>query len=217
MALSDRQIERYSRQIIVPHVGGRAQERLLAARVLLAGDAADVEAPAAYLAGAGVGVIGLRVTSDRAQGEVLAARMRGLNPDVTVLAQRAGGPTPCDLVLGFAASPGALDMLRAIAAEDPRRAFVLARLDDPARIGIFPAPPPCPQCAAGALFGRAGRRAEDSALVAILATAEAFKLLAGYAESPAPALVEFNGYESNARRVSADPACACWTTAAGVH
>ncbi len=57
MTLTDAQIDRYSRQIIVPHIGGRGQERLLAARILLAGDARDIEAPLAYLVGAGVGSI----------------------------------------------------------------------------------------------------------------------------------------------------------------
>ena len=57
MTLTDAQIDRYSRQIIVPRIGGRGQERLLAARILLAGDARDIEAPLAYLVGAGVGAI----------------------------------------------------------------------------------------------------------------------------------------------------------------
>ena len=60
MTLTDAQIDRYSRQIIVPRIGGRGQERLLAARMLLAGDARDIEAPLAYLVGAGVGAIGVR-------------------------------------------------------------------------------------------------------------------------------------------------------------
>ena len=57
MTLTDAQIDRYSRQIIVPRIGGRGQERILAARMLLVGDARDIEVPLAYLAGAGVGTI----------------------------------------------------------------------------------------------------------------------------------------------------------------
>src|SRR6202030_4043165 len=64
MPLTDAQIDRYSRQIIVPHIGGRGQERLLAARILLAGDARDIEAPLAYLGGAGVGSISLKPSAD---------------------------------------------------------------------------------------------------------------------------------------------------------
>jgi ThiF family len=57
--LSDAQIERYSRQILLPEVGGRGQERLLAARVALAGTG-DAAAVAATLLGrAGIGHLGL--------------------------------------------------------------------------------------------------------------------------------------------------------------
>ena len=65
MPLTDAQIDRYSRQIIVPHVGGRGQERLLAARMIIAGDARDIEAPLAYLVGAGVGSICLKPSADQ--------------------------------------------------------------------------------------------------------------------------------------------------------
>jgi hypothetical protein len=57
--LTDAQVERYSRQILLPEVGGRGQERLLAARVVLAGAGTAAEAAATLLARAGVGALDL--------------------------------------------------------------------------------------------------------------------------------------------------------------
>jgi len=102
MSLTDEQVERYSRHIILPEVGGRGQEKLLAGRVLLVG-AGGLGSPAAlYLAAAGVGTIGLadgdvvdltnlqrqiaHTTADigRPKVESAAAKCRAINPDVTV-------------------------------------------------------------------------------------------------------------------------------------
>ena len=102
MSLTEQQIERYSRHIILPEVGGRGQERLLAGSVLIVG-AGGLGSPAAlYLAAAGVGTIGLadgdvvdltnlqrqiaHATADvgRAKVESAAAKCRAINPDVTV-------------------------------------------------------------------------------------------------------------------------------------
>jgi len=59
MPLTEQQIERYSRQIILQQVGGEGQQRLLSSRVLIAG-AGGLGSPAAmYLAAAGVGTIGI--------------------------------------------------------------------------------------------------------------------------------------------------------------
>jgi molybdopterin/thiamine biosynthesis adenylyltransferase len=106
MKLTDEQLERYSRQILLPDVGGRGQERLLAARVLIAG-AGGLGSPAAlYLAAAGVGTIGI-VDSDavelsnlqrqilhgsadvgRPKTESAARRIAEVNPDVRIITHR---------------------------------------------------------------------------------------------------------------------------------
>ena len=75
--LADALIERYSRQIILPQVGGKGQEKLLASRVLVdvlpavssptdAGPAAGPTRAAVllYLAAAGVGAVGVTGTTD---------------------------------------------------------------------------------------------------------------------------------------------------------
>ena len=102
MSLTEAQIERYSRHIILDKVGGAGQEKLLSAKVLIVG-AGGLGAPAVlYLAAAGVGTIGLldgdavdltnlqrqivHHTDDVGARKVDSARakLRAINPDVTV-------------------------------------------------------------------------------------------------------------------------------------
>lgn len=102
MSLTEEQIERYSRHIILPEVGGKGQEKLLAGKVLLVG-AGGLGSPAGlYLAAAGVGTIGvidadvvdltnlqrqvIHFTSDLGKPKVesAAAKMQAINPDVRV-------------------------------------------------------------------------------------------------------------------------------------
>src|SRR5512135_1213119 len=59
MRLSDDQIQRYSRQLLLTGIGGKGQRKLGEARVFIMG-AGGLGSPAAiYLAAAGVGTIGL--------------------------------------------------------------------------------------------------------------------------------------------------------------
>jgi len=81
MDLTDPQIERYSRQILLREVGGEGQARILAARVLVAGEGLVLPVAALYLAAAGVGTIGLACGTgdDRLAGQICA-----LNPEIRV-------------------------------------------------------------------------------------------------------------------------------------
>lgn len=102
MGLTELQIERYSRHIILEQVGGVGQEKLLASKVLIVGAGALGSPAALYLAAGGVGTIGI-VDSDKVdltnlQRQIIhhtsdvgvektvsaAGKMRALNPDVTV-------------------------------------------------------------------------------------------------------------------------------------
>ena len=102
MALSDEQLERYSRHITLKEIGVKGQKKLLAAKILIIG-AGGLGAPAAmYLAAAGVGTIGIadcdnvelsnlqrqiiHTTGDVGKSKVESAAdtIKVLNPDVNV-------------------------------------------------------------------------------------------------------------------------------------
>jgi molybdopterin/thiamine biosynthesis adenylyltransferase len=102
MSLSDDQVERYARHLILREVGGVGQKKLLEARVLIVG-AGGLGSPALlYLAAAGVGTIGLvdgdhvalsnlqrqiaHTTQDvgRLKVESASEHARAINPDVHI-------------------------------------------------------------------------------------------------------------------------------------
>jgi molybdopterin-synthase adenylyltransferase len=102
MALGDNELERYSRQLVVPDIGQGGQEKLKAGKVLIIG-AGGLGSPAAlYLAAIGVGRIGIadsdavelsnlqrqviHRTADlgRGKAESAAEKMQALNPSTVV-------------------------------------------------------------------------------------------------------------------------------------
>ena len=132
-ALSDSELARYARQLILPEVDLEGQARLKESRVLIVG-AGGLGTPAAqYLAGAGVGSIRL-VAEDRIalsnlprqlayteddlgqlKVEVLAGRLGDANGEITVDAQckRFDGDTASQLLDGVDIVLDATDSLQA--------------------------------------------------------------------------------------------------------
>jgi len=106
MDLTDDQIERYARHIMLREVGGMGQVRLLSSSVLVVGAGGLGSPLLLYLAAAGVGRIGVvdddHVDLSNLQRQVLhetaavgrpkvesaMARLKAINPDVTVIPHR---------------------------------------------------------------------------------------------------------------------------------
>ncbi len=119
--LPEAAIRRYSRQMILPEVGGAGQARLGAARVAVVGAGGLGSPVALYLAAAGVGVLGVidadRVELSNLQRQILhgtksldvpkvasaQARLEDLNPDVEVVAHpvRLGAANAREILAGY--------------------------------------------------------------------------------------------------------------------
>lgn len=121
MSLTEQQIQRYSRHIILEQIGGTGQEKLLSSKVLIIG-AGGLGSPAAlYLAAAGVGTIGIvdadKVDTTNLQRQIIhhtadvgvekvksaADKMHAINPDVTVKTYHrfANADNIRDLISGY--------------------------------------------------------------------------------------------------------------------
>jgi len=106
--LTDQQLERYSRQILLPEVGGRGQERLLAATVVVAGTDAATGVAAALLGRAGIGILAL------AGADVPHAEP---SPDCRVVRYDAATDAPAgDIAVDLSGDPAGGRLLRRHAA-----------------------------------------------------------------------------------------------------
>lgn len=127
--LTDEEIQRYSRHILLPEVGGKGQVRLKQSSALVVGAGGLGSPVALYLAAAGVGRIGLIdsdvVDTSNLQRQILhdtnqigrpkvesgAERMRGLNPNITAVAHhdRLGAENVAALVSQYDVIVGGVD------------------------------------------------------------------------------------------------------------
>jgi len=127
--LTDEEIQRYSRHILLPEVGGKGQMRLKQSSVLIVGAGGLGSPVALYLAAAGVGRIGLIdsdvVDTSNLQRQVLhdtaqlgrpkvesgADRLRAINPNITVETyyDRLGAENVADLVSNYDVIVGGVD------------------------------------------------------------------------------------------------------------
>jgi hypothetical protein len=133
MSLAGEQIERWSRQIVLPEVGGRGQEQLLASVALVGGSsAAAVEFTASLLARAGVQVragtasgaeVAVTVPGAAAVGTARGGRVR-----VGLLVGRPCADCIPPSTLGLDQPPGSGDVLvaAALVAAEALRAVLLA-------------------------------------------------------------------------------------------
>ncbi len=121
MEFTEDQLQRYSRHILLPEVGGKGQKKLLAAKVFIIG-AGGLGCPVGYyLAAAGVGTIGIidndRVEMSNLQRQIAhstktlgmlkvesaKATFEALNPDVNVIgiAERLSKDTIMNLIRDY--------------------------------------------------------------------------------------------------------------------
>src|SRR5262245_202931 len=194
--LSDAQIERYSRQILVPEVGARGQVRLLAARVGIAGAGAAVAAAARLLGRAGVGALDLAAD---------VPPLPELSPDCRV--RRAipfgAAPAPDLIVDGAGGSAARAGVPAVLAGLQGRTAGVEALVGRPCvacRDGSPPAPP-------DALL------AADAAALGALAAGEAIRLLLDPSAGGRVTTLGLDTGELAARALPASAGC----TACGGH
>src|SRR3954464_3780169 len=81
MTLSDAELERYSRQLVLPEWSGEAQERLKSANVIVVGAGALGSPVLMYLVAAGVGHVGV-VASDVGEVSNLHRQPLHFTPDL---------------------------------------------------------------------------------------------------------------------------------------
>ncbi len=168
---------------------------------MLAGTARDIASPLAYMVGAGVGEILLQLPpSDSGEQNSLITLAARLNSEVVVKpAPEEIAPLSLMLAIGAESGSGELvSRLRLVATGVPT---IFCRANEPGRVAILPGAPPCLLCADADLLGPPKERGNNAGFIAMVATTEAFKLLAGLTAAAVPMLLEFTGFACVSREL----------------
>jgi molybdopterin/thiamine biosynthesis adenylyltransferase len=234
--LTDTQIERYSRQIVLPEVGGRGQEQLLSASVAVVGPG-DCGAVAFYLAAAGVGhltIIDSDAAEDAAGGlstSALMAEIEELNADAHISALSL--PRSSAAAVEVARAHGVIIVTEArktpasdttillnTACVELHRPLLWARLAG--SVGCITALAglstiaPCCQCLLPQLSGLLegaeaplGMPAATTAWIGTMQATECIKLLLGLGATLGGRLLTYDGLDASLRETSItkDPQC----------
>ncbi len=243
--LSQSELIRYSRHLTLSEIGVAGQRRLKSARVLCVG-AGGLGSPAAmYLAAAGVGTIGLvdfdavDVTNlhrqllysvddvGRPKLEAAAERLRGLNPDLEVVAHQVtlDASNALQLVSGYEVVLDGTDNFTArylvndacVMARKPNawgsisrfegQATVFAAENGPCYRCLHPEPPPpglVPSCAEAGVLGVL------PGIIGTIQATEVIKLLLGIGEPLIGRFIIYDALRMRFRelKLSRDPECA---------
>jgi molybdopterin/thiamine biosynthesis adenylyltransferase len=223
MALTEAEVLRYARQLLLPGMGEAAQEVLRGARIRVTGGGLAVAPATYYLAAAGVGTLWFDDPDEvrpgagagfafgpadlgRPTGAALAEFARSANGLVTADLFRPGSRPTAILVCG--SSP---DVSRAIADEARllQLPHVVADVDGQGGAATsVPVGSPCYSCATRPGLG-AEPTAEGGATVGALAALEMILLLTGASQEPRARRIEVFRGTPLVRATARQPGCAC--------
>jgi molybdopterin/thiamine biosynthesis adenylyltransferase len=223
MTLSDDQLDRYARHIVLHDIGGAGQARLLDSHVLLVG-AGGIGCPAIqYLAAAGVGTI-----------SVVEAAVARLNPDIKLhaLNQRISADTSSDFLNGVDIVIDGSDTFGTrlmvndlcLAARVPLVSAAIGRFHG--QIGTFSgweADAPCYRCFVGDAHdpddcddcATQGVLGAMCGLMGSFAAMEAIRLLTGFGDDAKGKLHIFDGLKPAMRTISLPKDTDCTSCGAG--
>lgn len=225
MTLTEEQIRRYSRHIILPEVGGRGQKRIMEASVLLAGLGGAGSAAALYLAAAGVGRIvlwdpapvteadltsAIAHTRDRlgqSRAASAAEPLRAINPEVEVIVEeseeRAAARLNADWVVLLSTEPW--QPLHDQALKQGARVVACGAHGTGGAVTLFQPGGPCLACLDANYLHTAGLYGEEAGeaplaaaagVIGLMAAAEVIKQILGKGISLAGRLLTYDGWNA---------------------